>query len=103
MSSRLRFTPLEQYNMKQWTWYVYIIECLDRSYYTGMTWNADLRYDQHLSKFGGKYTAKHGVKRLAYLEEHSDLEAARKRENQIKDWSRVKKEKLINGEWKQDW
>lgn len=89
--------------MKQWKWYVYILECLDGSYYTGMTWKPEVRYEQHLSKLGGKYTAEHGVKRLAYLEEHTDLEVARKREQQIKDWNRVKKEKLINGEWKKDW
>jgi predicted GIY-YIG superfamily endonuclease len=37
------------------------------------------------------------------LEEHEDLEVARKREIQIKNWSQEKKEKLINGEWKKDW
>ncbi len=68
-----------------------------------MTWNVDIRYGQHLSKFGSKYTANHGVKKLAYLEEHTDLEVARKREKQIKDWSRKKKEKLINGDWNKDW
>lgn len=89
--------------MNEWKWYVYIIECLDGSYYTGMTWDASIRCDQHLSKLGGKYTKEHGVKKLVYLEEHLDLEVARKRELQIKDWSRQKKEHLINGEWKKDW
>lgn len=88
---------------KQWKWFVYIIECLDKTYYTGLTWNPDIRYQQHLSKFGGRYTSKHGVKKLAYLEEHTDLEIARKREKQIKDWSQKKKLKLINGEWSSDW
>jgi putative endonuclease len=64
-------------------WYVYIIECLDDTYYTGMTWKPEIRYEQHISKFGSKYTSNHGVKRLAYLEEHENLEVARRRERQI--------------------
>lgn len=68
-----------------------------------MTWKIEIRYEQHLSGFGGKYTAQHGVKRLAYLEEHENLETARKREKQIKDWSVSKKLKLIHGYWKKEW
>lgn len=89
--------------MTQWTWFVYIIECSDNTYYTGLTWKPEIRYQQHLSKFGSKYTAKHGVERLVYLEEHSDLEVARKREIQIKNWSQIKKKKLIKGYWKKEW
>jgi len=89
--------------MKEWKWYVYILECLDGTYYTGLTWNPSNRFDQHLSKLGSKYTKKHGVKELVYLEGHTDLEVARKREIQIKDWSQKKKQMLINGELKKDW
>lgn len=88
---------------KKWKWYVYIIECLDKTYYTGLTWNPDIRYEQHISKFGSKYTAKHGVKKLAYLEEHDNLEVARKREKQIKKWSQEKKRNLITGKWGKEW
>jgi len=88
---------------KQWKWYVYIIECLDGSYYTGMTWRAELRYDQHLSGLGSKYTAKHGIKRLAYIEEHDDYRQAKEREKQIKGWTRKKKEFLIKGIWGKEW
>ncbi len=87
----------------QWHWYVYIIECLDNSYYVGRTWNPEIRYKQHLSRLGGKFTAKHGVKRLAYLEEFDNFEAACLREKQLKGWTRKKKEKLINGVWGKDW
>lgn len=83
----------------QWKWYVYIIECRDRTYYTGMTWKPDLRWTQHISGLGSKYTSKHGVEKLVYLEEYEDLQAARRRERQIKAWSQTKKRKLINGEW----
>lgn len=82
-----------------WKWYVYIIECMDNSYYTGMTWQIDTRWIQHLSGLGSKYTSKHPPKRLAYHEEYDSLEEARLRERQIKGWSRNKKERLIKGEW----
>ena len=85
--------------MKTWKWYVYIIECLDATYYTGMTWRPDKRWLQHCSGLGSKYTAQHGVKKIVYLEEYDNLEMARKREIQIKDWSQIKKKKLINGCW----
>lgn len=88
---------------KNWRWYVYIIECKDGTFYTGLTWKPALRTDQHASGLGSKYTAKHGFKRLAYVEEHTDLEVARGREKQIKNWSRSKKLKLINGEWSNQW
>lgn len=82
-----------------WKWYVYIIECFDKSYYTGLTWKPDIRWTQHLSRLGSKYTKKHRPKRVVYLEEYEDFEEARKREKQIKGWRREKKEKLIRGEW----
>lgn len=61
-----------------------------------MTWKPEARFDQHLSGLGSKYTSKYGVSRLVYLEEHGDLELARQREIQIKDFSRKKKKELIN-------
>lgn len=66
----------------QWQWYVYII-----------------RWTQHLSRLGSKYTAKKKPEKLVYLEEYEDLQMARRREKQIKGWTRIKKEKLIKGEW----
>lgn len=88
---------------KDWHWFVYILECLDGTYYTGMTWNLADRFDQHSSRLGSKYTEKHGVKKLVYYEEFDNLESARLREKQVKNWSKEKKRKLISGEWGKDW
>ena len=82
-----------------WRWYVYIVRCYDGSYYTGLTWQPDSRWMQHLSRLGAKYTATHKPEKVVYLEEYEDLEVARRREKQIKGWTRAKKEKLIRGEW----
>lgn len=86
-----------------WKWYVYIIKCDDHSYYTGITWKPDQRWTQHLSGLGSKYTSRHKPKKLVYLEEYENLEGARRRERQIKQWTRIKKERLISGEWGQYW
>lgn len=79
---------------RPWKWYVYIIECLDGLYYTGITWNIDIRLEQHKIGKGSKFTAKHGFKRLCYVEGFTDLLEAREREHQLKDFSRKKKEAL---------
>lgn len=83
-------------NSKKWKWYVYVLELKNGLYYTGMTWNPSIRFDQHISGLGSKYTARYGVRKLVYLEEHEDLELARRREIQIKDFSRRKKRELID-------
>ncbi|MFA6252936.1 MAG: GIY-YIG nuclease family protein [Patescibacteria group bacterium] len=84
---------------KEKSWFVYIILCKDDLYYVGLTNDVSKRLDQHLSGLGSKFTAKHGIKKLIYVEEYDDFDCARYREKEIKDWSRIKKEKLINGQW----
>ena len=81
---------------KQWKWYVYILECGDGFYYTGVTWNIEVRMEQHKSGKGSKFTVKHGFKRLCYVEEFTNINQAREREHQLKDFSRKKKEALWN-------
>lgn len=85
---------------KNWKWYVYIIECLNGTYYTGRTWKMELRYEQHLSGLGGKYTSEHGVKALVYYEEHEDFDQAKNREKQIKGWSQKKKREILIDKFK---
>lgn len=60
-----------------------------------MTWKPEVRFEQHLSGLGSKYTALHGVKTLVYYEEHRDFETAREREKQIKGWSQKKKREIL--------
>ncbi len=85
--------------MALWKWYVYILLCEDKSYYVGMTWNADARWTQHISGMGAAYTRHHKPEKVVYMEEHERFSEARAREYQIKRWTRLKKEKLILGEW----
>lgn len=85
--------------MESWKWFVYILECEDGSYYTGMTWSPSGRWEQHMAGGGSAYTAEHKPKACVYLEEYESLDEARLREKQIKGWTRAKKQKLISGEW----
>lgn len=87
-------------SQESWKWYVYVIECQDGFYYTGMTWNIPDRMDQHMSGQGSKFTSRHKFKELKYVEEFTDIYDARERERQIKDFSRKKKEALWqNNPW----
>ena len=86
-----------------WKWYVYIIECEDSSYYTGMAWSPSNRWEQHAIGCGSRFTSKHKPRAVVYMEEFENLEQARMREKQIKGWTREKKEKLISGEWGKYW
>lgn len=77
----------------------YILQCSDGSYYVGSTTNITLRAEEHNDGLC-PYTCSRLPIRLVYSEEYETLNEARHREMQIKGWSRLKKEKLINGEWK---
>ena len=78
--------------------YMYILECSNGSYYTGSTINLDRRIQQHQSGEGANHTKKYLPVRLIYFEEFKRIDEAFYREKQVQNWSRKKKEALINGE-----
>ena len=63
--------------------------------YTGVTSDLLGRVYQHREGVMPGFTSKHGVKRLAWFEQHSTMEHAIRREKQIKKWLRVWKLELI--------
>jgi len=77
-------------------YFVYIIKCVDKSLYTGITTNVERRFLEHKNKVGGRYTSSHKVEKILYTEKCQTRSKALKREAQIKSWSREKKLKLIN-------
>lgn len=77
--------------------YTYILECADGSYYTGSTWNLELRLWQHQQGIGANYTAKRLPIKLVYCEQYERIDIAFQREKQIQKWSRSKKQALIAG------
>lgn len=73
-------------------WSVYIVECIDRSYYCGITTNITRRLRQHNSGKGAKYTRGRGpvvLKAITYVDTKSK---ALKLEAKIK--KQKKKDKL---------
>lgn len=76
-------------------YFVYLIECSDKSFYTGITNNLQRRFNQHKNGKGGHYTSSKKVVKIVYTEQHSDKSSALKREAQIKGWTRQKKLNLI--------
>ncbi len=77
-------------------WYVYILECSDMTYYTGITTNIERRVSEHETGVGAKYTRGRGPLRLVYSEELVDRSSATKREIEIKSLSKEKKLSLID-------
>lgn len=77
---------------------VYILECADGSYYVGSTTDVIDRERIHNAGHGAEHTAAHQPVRLVHSEAHESWAAARKREAQLKHWSRAKKQALIAGD-----
>jgi len=75
--------------------YVYILECNDKSLYTGWTVDIDNRLKVHNEGKASKYTRARLPVKLVYLEEYNDKIQAQKREWQIKQLTRKEKLGLI--------
>ena len=68
------------------SFHAYLLRCADGSYYAGHTDDLTRRFGQHQRGECGGYTA--------------TREEALAAEQQIKGWSRAKKEALMAGDWK---
>jgi putative endonuclease len=77
-------------------YFIYILECADKSLYVGCTNNLERRLEQHNnSKWGAHYTKIRRPVTLKYKEEFKTLKEARRREAEIKSWRKEKKLKLL--------
>jgi len=77
-------------------YYVYILECNDKTLYTGITKDLQRRLLEHNeSSKGAKYTRVRRPVILLYSEECEDRSSAAKREYAIKKLSREQKLTLI--------
>jgi tRNA/rRNA methyltransferase len=82
--------------MPFWT---YILDCADRSYYTGHTDDLEKRLAQHQSGAIRGYTYERRPVELVWCEDFPTREEALSAEVRIKNWSRAKKEALIAKDW----
>ena len=75
--------------------YVYVLECRDRSYYTGYTTDVERRVREHEAGEGAKYTRGRTPVELVHTESYDSKGAALSREHEIQSLSRAKKERLV--------
>jgi putative endonuclease len=79
-------------------WSLYIAECADGTYYTGIAKDVEKRLEVHNLGKGSKYTASHGPVKLIYHEPQGDYSTALRREYQVKTLSKERKIRFIAGE-----
>ena len=77
------------------TYYTYILECADGSYYTGSTDTLYNRVLQHNEGRGAKYTKVRLPVKLVYHDEFESRSEAVKRERDIKKMNKTQKKKLV--------
>lgn len=75
-------------------WFLYLIECIDGSVYTGITVDVEARYTAHVNGKGARYTRSHPPLRLLGSEAHADRSAASQAEYQVKKLSPAEKRAL---------
>lgn len=75
-----------------------MIEASDNSYYTGITTDVERRFNEHCSStLGAKYFNGRRPVKVIYQEPGHSRSSASKREYEIKQLSRRRKELLIQG------
>jgi putative endonuclease len=87
---------LKSKSKDQWT--LYVAECADGSYYTGIAKDIAKRIETHNAGKGSKYTATHRPVKLVFQEPQADYSAALRREYQIKSLPKARKVRFVSGE-----
>ncbi|MBT3643061.1 GIY-YIG nuclease family protein [archaeon] len=82
--------------MEEKSWVVYLLECSDGSWYTGITNDIDKRMKIQSSGKGSKYVARKGFKKLLATEKCLDKSDALKKEYKIKQLPKFEKLNWFN-------
>lgn len=80
------------------TAWLYILRLKSGQLYIGSTTDLEQRYKDHCSGRACRTTQLDPPQNLLYSEELDSFSDARKRETQVKKWSRAKKEALVAGD-----
>ena len=78
---------------------VYILECSNGAFYTGVTNNLDERLNLHHRGLASKFTARKLPVSLVWNSDEMGIDDAILLEKQIKGWRRARKLALINHEY----
>ena len=80
--------------------FVYIVECSDGLFYTGVTLDLDKRIKEPNAGIDNRaFTFRRRPVELLFCETYGDPDSAFRVEKQIKGWSRRKKKALIDRNW----
>jgi tRNA/rRNA methyltransferase len=79
--------------------FMYILECSDNSYYVGHTDDIERRMSEYAQGKVSGYVKKRLPVKVLYVKDFMTRDEAINAEQQIKGWSRKKKEALINDDW----
>lgn len=82
-------------------YHLYLLRLSDGSLYCGITNNIERRLKEHKNGYGSKYVKGRLPLELVYLEEHSTRKEAMHREEEVKRYSKDRKEKLVES-WEKD-
>ncbi len=77
------------------TWSCYMVRCRDGAFYIGIATDVEERVKRHNWGVGPKFTAKRRPVELVWSECCGSCDVARRREKEIKGWSRTKKFELV--------
>ena len=77
---------------------MYILRCADGSYYVGSTRDIVTRLRQHQAGEGAAYTRRRLPVELVFVQSCESIVQAYWFEKKVQNWSRAKREALINGE-----
>ena len=81
-------------------YFVYVVECADTSYYTGITNDLERRLFEHNNGTNVRcYTYQRRPIVLKYYNQFTDVYRAIAFEKQLKGWGRKKKEALFKEDW----
>jgi putative endonuclease len=77
-------------------YHLYVLQCADQTFYTGITTDLERRIEEHNhSKLGAKYTKSRRPVKLVYSKKFRNRSLASKEEVRIKHLSREKKLELV--------
>lgn len=83
--------------------YTYMVRCRDGSLYTGWTNDLEKRIQAHNQGTGAKYTKTRRPVELVYYEEYESKIQAMKREYEIKQLPKKKKEEMVSNFSESSW
>ena len=75
-------------------WYLYLIECVDGSLYTGIAIDVARRYTMHATGKGARYTRSHPPRQMVAMIEYADRATASRAEYLVKQMTTADKREL---------